>query len=183
MNCFSYTSREDDAAKRVSSSKKTQSRNVVLEENTIAQVHVDGCFLARTSERAVLFECLPDRPKVGPPPATDGAKRLLAKAVAEDWILRLLGLLEDHMVSLGASFDLAQFDPRAAALRDEKAEERAAKKHARHDSNGPDLKDPNAITPRKWEDWVSRACKGEPGEDAAREYPTVRPRKTLHCTP
>lgn len=131
-----------------------------------AEVHASGCFIVRTTETAVLCECVPDRPKFGPPPVTAKGKRDLAAAVALDWIQVLLGLLEDEMIALGLDFDIAQFDPRAAAAAEARDAE-AAKKHTWEGQAKAAEKDPSEVTPMKWEDWVKRSCHVNEDDDAS----------------
>ena len=133
-----------------------------------AEVNALGCFVVRTTETAILCECIPDRPKFGPPPVTAEGKRKLAEETCLEWIQALLGLLEDEMAALGLEFDIAQFDPRAAAA----AQAKDAKAKAKHRKEGQVevlVKDPTAPTPMKWEDWVRRAA--PPGEEDARGEP------------
>ncbi|KAK7234865.1 hypothetical protein SO694_0029005 [Aureococcus anophagefferens] len=79
-----------------------------------AEVNALGCFVVRTTETAILCECVPDRPKFGPPPVTVEGKRKLAEETCMEWIVHLLGLLEDEMNDLGLEFDIAQYDAGAA---------------------------------------------------------------------
>jgi len=130
-----------------------------------AEVNALGCFVVRTTETAILCECVPDRPKFGPPPVTVEGKRKLAEETCMEWIVHLLGLLEDEMNDLGLEFDIAQYDARAAAAKEAK-EKKAKAKHRKEGQVEVLVKDPTAPTPMKWEDFVRRAApEGEP--DAA----------------
>ncbi|KAH8067280.1 hypothetical protein JL721_7688 [Aureococcus anophagefferens] len=128
-----------------------------------AEVNALGCFVVRTTETAILCECVPDRPKFGPPPVTVEGKRKLAEETCMEWIVHLLGLLEDEMNDLGLEFDIAQYDAGAANRRREAKEKKAKAKHRKEGQVEVLVKDPTAPTPMKWEDFVRRAApEGEP---------------------
>jgi len=122
----------------------------------MCNVEPAGFFLVRTASQTMLVECVPDRPQFGPPPHTKEEKEALAFDVAGDWILRLLGLLEDHCEALGQAFDLEGFDKAAHELREERRKD-TGKRRGSLDSV---KKDPNEMNPRWWEALVERACGG-----------------------
>ena len=82
-----------------------------------------GFFLVRTASHSILMECIPDRPAFGLPPSSKADKEALARDVGRDWILRLLGLLEDNYEALGKSFDLKDFDKDAWEMREARRKE------------------------------------------------------------
>ena len=118
-----------------------------------------GFFLIRTADSSILMECIPDRPAFGPMPSTKSDKEALARDVSRDWILRLLGLLEDHREALGKKFDLKAFDEDAWAMREERRKEHESGKK-RRGSLSSIKDDPNEMNPRRWEALVERACGG-----------------------
>ena len=90
-----------------------------------------GFFLIRTADSSILMECIPDRPAFGLPPSTKADKDALARDVSRDWILRLLGLLEDHHEALGKQFDLKDFDKDAWEMREARRKEHESGKKRR----------------------------------------------------
>ena len=54
-----------------------------------------------------------------------------ARDVGRDWILRLLGLLEDHYEALGKQFDLKDFDKDAWEMREARRKEHESGKKRR----------------------------------------------------
>ncbi|KAK7254591.1 hypothetical protein SO694_00010165 [Aureococcus anophagefferens] len=147
-----------------------------------AEVNALGCFVVRTTETAILCECVPDRPKFGPPPVTVEGKRKLAEETCMEWIVHLLGLLEDEMNDLGLEFDIAQYDAgaanrvmqrttRAAAAKEAK-EKKAKAKHRKEGQVEVLVKDPTAPTPMNSLALVAHGCAAmlnlisEPGVNA-----------------
>ncbi len=90
-----------------------------------------GFFLIRTETQSILMECIPDRPAFGLPPTSKADKDALARDVGRDWILRLLGLLEDHHEALGKQFDLKDFDKDAWEMREQRRKEHESGKKRR----------------------------------------------------
>ena len=79
--------------------------------------------------------------------------------MGRDWILRLLGLLEDHYEALGKKFDLRDFDKDAWDMREARRKEHESGKK-RRGSLSSIKDDPNEMNPRRWEALVERACGG-----------------------
>ena len=94
------------------------------------------------------MECIPDRPAFGLPPSSKADKEALARDVGRDWILRLLGLLEDHFEALGKSFDLKDFDKDAWDMREARRKEHESGKK-RRGSLSSIKDDPNEMNPRR----------------------------------